>query len=48
MRVSCRNVYYIKEDGGEWKLGTIVSDKSVRVVGFAEDIDVSGSFRGRG
>lgn len=28
-------------DGGEWKVGTIISDKSVRVIGFTEDINVS-------
>lgn len=34
-------MYYIKLEDGEWKVGTIVSDKTVRVVGFAEDINVS-------
>lgn len=35
-----KNVYYIKKDGGSWTVGTIVSDGSVAIIGFAEDIDV--------
>ena len=44
MVMSClsrRNVYYIKFEDGEYKVGTIISDKSVRVVSFSEDIHVS-------
>ena len=34
-------VYYIKKDvDGLWKSGTIVSNRSIRVVAFAEDVDV--------
>eukprot|EP00903_Cladosiphon_okamuranus_P010392 g9830.t1 len=33
------NVYYIKLEDGKWTVGTIISDKSVKVVGFTEDID---------
>lgn len=35
-----RNVYFIKEEEGETVLGTIVSDGSVQVIGFAEDNNV--------
>lgn len=36
----CRNVYYLKKEGGEYKVGTIISDKSVTAIGFSEDINV--------
>lgn len=37
-----RNVYYIKEQSdGTWVPGTIISDGSVQVVSFSEDINVS-------
>jgi len=35
-----KNVYYIKKDGDSWTVGTIISDGSVAMVGFTEDIDV--------
>ncbi len=35
-----RNVYYIREVDGEMTLGTIVSDSSVEVIGFAKDKNV--------
>lgn len=39
--VLVRGVYYIKRDAdGAWKSGTIISDRSIRVVGFTEDLDV--------
>lgn len=38
---SCRNVYFLKKEDGQYKVGTIISDKSVKVVGFSEDINVS-------
>ncbi|CAM9759383.1 unnamed protein product [Scytosiphon promiscuus] len=33
------NVYFIKQEEGEWVLGYIISDASVPVIGFAEDND---------
>eukprot|EP00903_Cladosiphon_okamuranus_P010393 g9831.t1 len=33
------NLYYLFQEGGEWTVGTIVSDGSVNVIGFAEDIN---------
>lgn len=35
-----RNIYYIKEEDGELVTGTIVSDGSVAIISFAEDINV--------
>ncbi|CAN0382047.1 unnamed protein product [Pylaiella littoralis] len=32
-----KNVYFIKEEEGEMNFGTIISDGSVQIVGFAED-----------
>ncbi|CAM9894089.1 unnamed protein product [Pylaiella littoralis] len=32
-----KNVYYLKEEEGEMVFGTIISDGSVQIVGFAED-----------
>lgn len=41
LRMYSRGVYYIKKDENEvWKSGTIISDRSIRVVAFAEDLDV--------
>lgn len=37
---SGRNVYYLKLQGGEWKVGTIISNRSVRVISFSEDVNV--------
>eukprot|EP00903_Cladosiphon_okamuranus_P006181 g6078.t1 len=34
-----RNIYYLKLEDGEWKVGTIISDKTVKVIGFSEDIN---------
>lgn len=34
------NVYYMMEDGGTMTVGTIISDGSVNIIGFAEDINV--------
>eukprot|EP00903_Cladosiphon_okamuranus_P006180 g6077.t1 len=34
-----RNIYYLKRQGGEWKVGTIISDNSVKVISFSEDIN---------
>ena len=34
------NVYYIREEGGTWTVGTIISDGSVDIIAFAEDNDV--------
>ncbi|CAM9548065.1 unnamed protein product [Ectocarpus sp. 6 AP-2014] len=31
------NIYYIVQDSGVWSVGTIISDSSVSVIGFAED-----------
>ena len=35
-----KNVYYIKKDGDAWTVGTIISDGSVAMAGFAEDNNV--------
>lgn len=41
-----RNIYYIlQEDDGTWKTGTIISDRSVRIYSFSEDINVRNSCR---
>lgn len=40
-----RNIYYIMEDAGEWKVGAIVSDGSLGIVSFAEDNNVREIFR---
>lgn len=41
-----RNIYYIiQEDDGSWTSGTIISDSSVAVYSFSEDVDVSDGFR---
>ncbi len=37
-----RNVYFIKEDGGEWTVGSIISDGSVPIIAFAETNEVRG------
>lgn len=42
-----KNVYYLKEDGGTWTVGTIISDGSVDIIGFAEDNNVRQAPRGR-
>lgn len=47
--VAHRGVYYIKKNGnGVWKSGTIISDRSIRVASFFEDLDVrrGGGMRG--
>ncbi len=35
-----KNIYYIKKDGDSWTVGTIISDGSVPIIGFSEDINV--------
>jgi len=35
-----KGVYFIKKDGNDWTVGSIVSDQSVQIVSFAEDVDV--------
>ena len=37
-----RNIYYLVEVEGELVLGTIVSDSSVAIISFSEDINVRG------
>eukprot|EP00903_Cladosiphon_okamuranus_P020570 g18881.t1 len=32
-----KSVYYLFQEGGEWSVGTIIGDRSVHVIGFAED-----------
>lgn len=34
-------MYYIKEEAGEWTIGTIISDSSVPIIAFSETNDVS-------
>ena len=37
-----RNIFYIlQKDDGTWESGTIISDSSVAVYSFSEDMDVS-------
>ncbi|CAM9715370.1 unnamed protein product, partial [Ectocarpus fasciculatus] len=33
------NIYYLVEEDGEWALGTIISDNSVQIISFAEDVN---------
>ncbi|CAM9199998.1 unnamed protein product [Ectocarpus sp. 12 AP-2014] len=33
------NIYYLVEEGDGWSLGTIISDASVQIISFAEDIN---------
>lgn len=40
-----RNIYYLVEEDGEWALGTIISDASVQIISFAEDINVRSKCR---
>lgn len=42
----CRNVHFIKEDGGEWTVGSIISDSSVQIIAFAETNEVRGQVFG--
>lgn len=42
LRCGNRNVYFIKEeDDGTLVSGTIISDSSLQIINFAEDINVS-------
>lgn len=36
-----RNIYYLKEKDGEWRVGTILSDGSFAIINFSEDANVS-------
>lgn len=39
-----RNIYYIVEEDDGWKIGTIISDASVQIISFAEDINVRSGY----
>lgn len=35
-----RNIYFLREEEDGWAVGTIISDASVQIVSFAEDVNV--------